>query len=208
VTVSGDGFGARAASGPHAWLMMSRRRGPRGQGGAPAAKRGRTTLTSGWRLLRVPRCGGGGRGGGWCRTRRHHVDRLAATLTCAGRNRSVFMRRRLPHAVHADDRPRTVVRRMTRGSVPAKAVADASCDRARLSPRADRRGVRAAVMVRRSSRPTRTRRVRGQPRSLRRCGGLCAPRGDGTVHTAGPGRPRSAQRLREGDLGGGAGVRG
>ena len=88
---------------------------------------------------------GGGRGG-WCRMRRHHVDRLSATLTCAGRDRSVFMRRWLPHTVHADDRPGTVVRRTTRGSVPAEAVADASCDRARVVPRADRRGSRATVM--------------------------------------------------------------
>ena len=144
---------------------------------------------------------GGGRGG-WCRTRRHHVDRLSATLTCAGRNRSVFMRRWLPHTVHADDRPGTVVRRTTRGSVPAEAVADASCDRARMVPRADRRGTRAAVMVRRSFRPTRTRRVRGRPRWRRWCDGLCGRRGAGTVHTGGPGRSkpersRQARRLRD-----------
>ena len=176
------------------WMLVEQSAGPSGEGGGCyAAPRRR---------------GGGGRGGGWCRTRRHHVDRLAATLTCAGRNRSVLMRRRLPQTVHAGDRPKSVVRRMTRGSVPAKAVADASCDRARVGPRADRRGVRAAVIVvRRSSRPTRTRRVRGQLRWPRRCCGLCAPRGVGTVHTAGPERPRSGQRHRDEVLGGGAGVR-
>ena len=179
-----------------------------GAGGLDGSLSRRVGVTSGWRLLRVTSTSvrGGGRGG-WCRTRRHHVDRLSATLTCAGRNRSVFMRRRLPHTVHADDRPRTVVRRMTRGSVPAKAVADASCDRARVVPRADRRGTRATVMVRRSSRPTRTRRVRGRPRWRRRCDGLCVPRGVGTVHTAGPGRPRHGRSRREGDLGGGVRVR-
>src|SRR5438128_1447820 len=106
------------------------------------------SFTRRWRLLRgSPSQGGGGRGG-WCRTRRHHVDRLAATLTCAGRNRSVFMRRRLPQTVRAGDRPETVVRRLTRGSVPAKAVADASCDRGagRSSSRSARRP-RAVVMV-------------------------------------------------------------
>ena len=35
-----------------AWLPVEQAAGPRGQGGAPAAKRGRTTLTPGWRLLR------------------------------------------------------------------------------------------------------------------------------------------------------------
>jgi hypothetical protein len=141
--------------------------------------------------------GGGGGRGGWCGTRRHQVDRLSATLTCAGRDRSVFRRRWVPHTVHADDRPGTVVRRTTRGSVPAEAVADASCDRARVIPRADRRGARGAVMVRWSSRPTGSRRVRGRPRWRRRCGALCAPRDDGTVHRAGSGRPRHGRRRQE-----------
>jgi hypothetical protein len=157
----------------------------------------------------APRHGGGGGRGWWCRTCRHHADRLAATLTCAGRDRSVFRRRRLPQTVHAGDRPKTAVRRLTRGSVPAKAVADASCDRGagNSSSRSARRA-RAVMVVRRSSRPRRTRRVRGQPRSRQRCGGLCGRRGAGTVRTTGPARPKRAQRRREEVLGGGAAVRG
>jgi hypothetical protein len=186
--------------------------GASGQGrdGWMSVEQTRRLRRSGWRLLRAPRpadWAGGGRGG-WCRTRRHHVDRLSATLTCAGRDRSVFMRRWLPHTVHAGDRPGTVVRRTTRGSVPAGAVADASCDRARVVPRADRRGIRATVMVRWSFRPTRTRRVRGRWRWRRRCDGLCGRRGDGTVDRDGLGRSRPERSLRVGHLRGGAPVPG
>jgi hypothetical protein len=174
-------------------------------------------LSSRWGLhakvaaaARLPRRARGGGRGGWCRTRRHHVDRQAATLTCAGRNRSVFMRRRVPQTVYAGDRLKTVVRRMSRGSVPAKAVADASCDRgAGRSSSRSARSPRAMVMVvRRSSRPTRTRRVRGQPRWRRRCGGLCAPRGVGTVRITGLGKPRRGRPPQVGVLGDGAAARG
>ena len=40
-------------------VLAEQSSGPRGQGGAPGAKRGRTTLTPGWRLLRLP-------GWPWC----------------------------------------------------------------------------------------------------------------------------------------------
>jgi hypothetical protein len=46
-----------------AWVRGEQPSGPRGQGGAPAAKRGRTTLTPGWRLLGHP---GGPAGQGGC----------------------------------------------------------------------------------------------------------------------------------------------
>src|SRR6266508_4278476 len=60
--------------------------GPRGQGGAPAAKRGRTTLTPGWRLLRhlgPMVVGGCGRGagdapGGWWAGRQTDVRALVS----------------------------------------------------------------------------------------------------------------------------------
>ena len=68
--------------------------GSRGQDGAPAAQRGRTVLTPGWRLLAPP----GGRWGssGVSTTCREGVGRCAARLVFAGRNRKSGMRRELP----------------------------------------------------------------------------------------------------------------
>ena len=71
--------------------------GSRGQGGAPGAKRGRTTLTPGWRLLRGSPCIG------WWRrpsedstVRRDEANGLAARLMYAGQNRRRALRRELP----------------------------------------------------------------------------------------------------------------
>jgi hypothetical protein len=79
-----------------AWLMWEQAAGPRGQGGAPAAQRGRTTLTGEWRLLR-----GSPRRAGWwsaegVATRRDVVDRGTATLVFACCGRSASSRRWVP----------------------------------------------------------------------------------------------------------------
>jgi hypothetical protein len=135
------------------------------------------------------RVGGGGRGG-WCGTRRHQVDRLSATLTCAGRNRSVFMRRWCPIlCTSVTVGGRWCGERLGDRCLRRRWPTRPAFGRAWLLEPIGKE--HAAVMVRRSSRPTRTRRVRGRPRWPRRCGALCAPRDDGTVHRVGSGRRSS-----------------
>src|SRR4051794_2425646 len=86
--------------------MLEQAVGPCGQGGAPAAKRGRTTLRAGWRLLRVSPLW---RWGGWLKrvgARRDVVDRGTATLVFACDDRSASSRRWVPRImrVRADYR--------------------------------------------------------------------------------------------------------
>jgi hypothetical protein len=76
--------------------------GSRCQGGAPAAKRGRTTLTPGWRLLRHPPATAWWRAcSGAHQTRQPIVGRASATLMYAGRNRKLSIRRKLPQTWNA-----------------------------------------------------------------------------------------------------------
>ncbi len=85
-----------------AWLLAQQASGPRGQGGAPAAKRGRTTLTPGWRLLRDP----GARGLRWAAgegvVMRRAAGGLAARLMFAGRDRRRALRREVLHTDRGD----------------------------------------------------------------------------------------------------------
>src|SRR3984957_8622486 len=70
--------------------------GPRGQDGAPAAKRGRTVLTPGWRLLHSSPAARGRWAGKDSTVRRDETSGLAARLMYAGQNRRRALRRELP----------------------------------------------------------------------------------------------------------------
>ncbi len=82
-----------------AWLAAEQAAGPRGQGGAPAAKRGRTTLTPGWRLLRDP----GALASGWAAVEgavmRRAAGGLAARLMYARWCRRRALRSWVPHTL-------------------------------------------------------------------------------------------------------------
>jgi len=82
-----QGFGA--------WMMVEQAAGPRCQRGAPAAKRGRTTLTVGWRLLRRSPLGVRGWPGEGSTMRRGGMW-LTARLMYAGWDRSSAIRRKVP----------------------------------------------------------------------------------------------------------------
>src|SRR5215211_5622059 len=79
-------------SRPEAWRLFGVEQvtGTRGRGGAPAAKRGRTTSTLGWRLLRHPSVSGRWRGSSseLGVTRRGGLARPTANLVFAGRGRA------------------------------------------------------------------------------------------------------------------------
>jgi hypothetical protein len=78
---SHDGFGGRPCGKGPAQAGTS----PHGR---PCAKRGRTTLTPGWRLLRLPHAHGRRPGSEVCVTRPGGWDRPTAILVFAGRSRA------------------------------------------------------------------------------------------------------------------------
>jgi len=88
-------WGALNPGGFGAWLVVEQASGFWGQGGAPGAERGRTTLTPGWRLLGRRVVGWGALGG--LVMRRAVWVGLAARLMVAGRDRRRALRSWLPH---------------------------------------------------------------------------------------------------------------
>jgi len=183
-----------------AWVLMSSRRGPDVNTERPQpGGRGRTVLTSGWRLLLVSPCAWRWRAGEPSTTRRSTVDRRTATMMYASRNRSKAIRSWLPLNLGARDALanqdaglNTGEDRICCGGAPASRGELAQTRRRSRAERGGDHGLRP----RPPSRPRETRRVPGrwpQPRPSARS---CGPPVGGSGATDGLGRPRNGPRSR------------
>ena len=174
---------------------MSSRRGPDVNTERPEPEgRGRTVLTSGWRLLLVSPCGWRWRPGEPSTTRRSAVDRRTATMMYAYRNRSKAIRRWLPlnrgarDIVTRNDTGRNAGEdRICCGGAPARR---GGLDQTRRRSRAGRREDHD-VRPRSPSRPRGSRRAPGRRRRPQRSARSCGQRVVGSGGTDGPARPTS-----------------